>query len=136
MVLRNNWGTELTQGQSWEGVDTVVLIIDYINQFHLEIEDPTDPASTKAGQGIVRNIINSYVNILSSSDLINSRTEQCFLVRRDGVTTTMIAQLQAAIRAVDTSQMTAGGGLSSMTVTASDIATTTAEANLKTQLPA
>ena len=122
MVTRNNF-SGLKSGTVFEGVDAVILVVDYINAMSAETQDPADPNSTRAGLKIIQDLVGSYVNVLSVSPLHDADTQQSFLVRKDSVTNTLKTELQAAIRALGSpqhSQITANMG--SQTVTFREVA--------------
>tara|TARA_B100000902_G_scaffold132291_1_gene130953 strand:- start:186 stop:596 length:411 start_codon:yes stop_codon:yes gene_type:complete len=121
MATRNNFGG-LTSGTTFEGVDMVVLTVDYINNMVQETEDPQDPNSTKAGLKIFQDTVASFVNVLSVGPLHDANTQQSFLVRKDSLSQSTVTALQAALRALPTDQITSDGGVASMDVTVGEIA--------------
>ena len=134
MVTRNNI-SGLKGDETFQGVDCVILIVDYINDMSTETQDSQDPNATKAGLKFVQDLVGSYVNILGVSKLHDSHTQQSFLVRKDSIPRNFVSggdalatTLQAAIRALHTSVGGGGEGkitanLSAATVTFSSVAT-------------
>lgn len=136
MATRNNI-SDLKGEETFQGVDSVILIVDYINNMSDETQDSQDPDATKAGLKFVQDLVGSYVNILGVSKLHNSNTEQSFLVRKDSIPTNTVSggealslTLRNAIRALHTSVGAGGEGkitanIASATVTFGSVASDT-----------
>ena len=114
-----------------EGVRVDFLTLDYINSTAGEVTHPNASANTAALKLVQAALQNQGVNILGMGVLGNSSTEQTYMVRADSLdgqsSTTTVAAIQAAIRALDgmtPDKVTAT--ISSATVTATDIAVLTA----------
>jgi len=88
-----------------EGVRVDFLTVDYITDVSGEITHPYASANTAAIKLTMDAIQNQGVNILGMGALGNSDTEQTFMVRADSLdttsSTTTVAAIQAAIRALD-----------------------------------
>ena len=136
MVTRNNI-SGLKGDETFQGVDCVILIVDYINNMSDETQDSQDPNATKAGLKFVQDLVGSYVNVLGVSKLHNANTEQSFLVRKDSIPNNFVSggealstTLRDAIRALHTSVGAGGEGkitanLSAATVSFSSVASDT-----------
>ena len=88
-----------------EGVRVDFLTVDYITAMNGEITHPYASAATAGLKLTMDAIQNQGVNILGMGALGNSNTEQTFMVRADSLdgisSTTTVAAIQAAIRALD-----------------------------------
>ena len=88
-----------------EGVRVDFLTVDYITAMNGEITSPYASAATAGLKLTMDAIQNQGVNILGMGALGNSNTEQTFMVRADSLdttsSTTTVAAIQAAIRALD-----------------------------------
>ena len=88
-----------------EGVRVDFLTLDYINSTAGEVTHPNASANTAALKLVQDAIQNQGVNILGMGALGNSSTEQTYMVRADSLdgqsSTTTVAAIQAAIRALD-----------------------------------
>ena len=88
-----------------EGVRVDFITVDYINTMAAEITHSTASANTAGLKLSMDAIQNQGVNILGMGALGNSNTEQTYMVRADALdtisSTTTVAAIQAAIRALD-----------------------------------
>ena len=109
MVTRNNI-SGLRGEETFQGVDCVLLIVDYVNAMSAETQDSQDPDATAAGLKFVQDLVGTYVNLLGVSELHDANTQQSFVVRRDSVTQTTLSELQTAIRALQNSVGASGEG--------------------------
>ena len=90
---------------SADGVAVDFITVDYINTMAGEITHNIAAANTAGLHLAFEAIQNQGVNILGKGALGNSNTEQTYMVRRDSLdttsSTTTVAAIQAAIRALD-----------------------------------
>ena len=119
-ISKNNFAINLNN--EFEGVDVAFLTVDYINAMNAETTDPLASANT-AGLALCEEAIqNQGVNIIGKGALANSNTEVTYMVRADALdtisSTTTVAAIQAAIRALNSSSKITAT-ISSATVTAS-----------------
>ena len=88
-----------------EGVRVDFITVDYINAMNGEVTHSTASANTAGLKLSMDAIQNQGVNILGMGALGNSNTEQTYMVRADSLdtisSTTTVAAIQAAIRALD-----------------------------------
>ena len=88
-----------------EGVRVDFLTVDYITSMAGEITHSTASANTAGLKLALDAIQNQGVNVLGMGALGNSNTEQTYMVRADSLdtisSTTTVAAIQAAIRALD-----------------------------------
>ena len=88
-----------------EGVRVDFITVDYINAMNAEVTHSTASANTAGLKLAMEAIQNQGVNILGHGALGNSDTEQTYMVRADALdtisSTTTVAAIQAAIRALD-----------------------------------
>ena len=88
-----------------EGVRVDFITVDYINAMNGEVTHSLASANTAGLQLAMEAIQNQGVNILGKGVLSNSNTEHTYMVRRDTLdttsSTTTVAAIQAAIRALD-----------------------------------
>jgi len=87
-----------------EGVAVDMITVDFINSMTAEVTHPGASANT-AGMELVKECIqNQGVNILGNG-VLTAAHEHTFMVRRDSLdtqsSTTTVAAIQAAIRALD-----------------------------------
>ena len=124
-ITKNNF-THVTNTEL-EGVETSILILDFINAMTAETGDLSTGSST-AGLEAVRAVIGSYINILAEGPLHESDKQKTYVVRTDSLGTLISGNtLRDAIRALDgAGNVTAT--ISGATVTASDLAIDTANA--------
>ena len=91
--------------QEHDGVAVDFITVDYINSMAGEITYSAASANTAGLQLAMEAIQNQGVNILGKGVLGNSGTEHTYMVRRDTLdttsSTTTVAAIQAAIRALD-----------------------------------
>ena len=104
-ITKNNFAR--TESYETGSVDVTFLTVDFINSMAAETEDLSTAASTKAGLELTRATINQFVSILFEGPLTNSNTEKTYAVRTDELdtlsSTTTVATIQAALRALDQS---------------------------------
>ena len=102
------------------------ITVDYISDVSAEVTHSLASANTAALKLSMEAIQNQGVNILGNGVLSNSNTEQTYMVRRDTLdtisSTTTVAAIQAAIRALD--------GLSPDKVTATISSATAADRDM------
>ncbi len=88
-----------------EGVRVDFITVDYINAMNGEVTHSLASANTAGLKLSMEAIQHQGVNILGSGVLGNSNTEQTYMVRADSLdtisSTTTVAAIQAAIRALD-----------------------------------
>ena len=88
-----------------DGVEVDFITVDYINTMAGEVTYSGASANTAGLQLAMEAIQNQGVNILGKGVLGNSGTEHTYMVRRDTLdttsSTTTVAAIQAAIRALD-----------------------------------
>ena len=88
-----------------EGVRVDFITVDYISSMAAETTHSTASAATAGLKLSMDAIQNQGVNILGHGALGNSDTEQTYMVRADALdtisSTTTVAAIQAAIRALD-----------------------------------
>ena len=88
-----------------DGVAVDFITVDYINAMNGEVTHPNASANTAGIHLAMEAIQNQGVNILGKGALGNSNTEQTYMVRADALdtisSTTTVAAIQAAIRALD-----------------------------------
>ena len=88
-----------------EGVRVDFITVDYINAMNGEVTHSLASANTAGLKLSMEAIQHQGVNILGSGALGNSNTEQTYMVRADSLdtisSTTTVAAIQAAIRALD-----------------------------------
>ena len=88
-----------------EGVRVDFITVDYINAMNGEVTHSLASANTAGLKLAIEAIQNQGVNVLGSGALGNSNTEQTYMVRADSLdtisSTTTVAAIQAAIRALD-----------------------------------
>ena len=88
-----------------DGVEVDFITVDYISDVSGEVTNPRASAATGALHLSMEAIQNQGVNILGKGVLSNSDTEQTYMVRADALdtisSTTTVAAIQAAIRALD-----------------------------------
>ena len=88
-----------------DGVEVDFITVDYINAMNGEVTYSGASANTAGLQLAMEAIQNQGVNILGKGVLSNSNTEHTYMVRRDTLdttsSTTTVAAIQAAIRALD-----------------------------------
>ena len=88
-----------------EGVRVDIITVDYMSSMAAEITHSTAAANTAGLKLSMDAIQNQGVNILGMGALGNSNTEQTYMVRADSLdtisSTTTVAAIQAAIRALD-----------------------------------
>ena len=88
-----------------DGVEVDFITVDYISDVSGEVTNPRASAATGALELSMQAIQNQGVNILGMGALGNSNTEQTYMVRADSLdtisSTTTVAAIQAAIRALD-----------------------------------
>ena len=93
------------QAHEGEGCRVDFLTVDYISAMNAEITHSTASAATAGLKLSMEAIQNQGVNILGHGALGNSDTEQTYMVRADALdtisSTTTVAAIQAAIRALD-----------------------------------
>ena len=91
--------------QEHEGVAVDFITVDYISDVSAEVTHSLASANTAALKLSMDAIQNQGVNILGHGALGNSDTEQTYMVRADALdtisSTTTVAAIQAAIRALD-----------------------------------
>lgn len=121
-ISRNNF-THVTNTEL-EGVEVAYFTVDFINSMAAETGDPRTGAV--GGLELVRECINSYVNILGEGPLADSNTQKTYFVRADALGTLVSGgTLQTAIRALNgNASITAT--ISSATVTATNLGILTA----------
>lgn len=116
-ITKNNFShvtnTEL------EGVEITFIKCDFKNSMASETGDVTSGSAT-AGLELVRNTFaQEGFNIIGEGNLANTNTTKTYMVRADALdtlsSTTSIARLQAAIRALN------GGDNITATVSATDV---------------
>ena len=116
-ITKNNFShvnnTEL------EGVEITFIKCDFKNSMAAETGDVTSGSAT-AGLELVRNTFaQEGFNIIGEGNLANTNTTKTYMVRADALdtlsSTTSIARLQAAIRALN------GGDNITATVSATDV---------------
>ena len=116
-ITKNNFShvtnTEL------EGVEITFIKCDFKNSMAAETGDVTSGSAT-AGLELVRNTFaQEGFNIIGEGNLANTNTTKTYMVRADALdtlsSTTSIARLQAAIRALN------GGANITATVSATDV---------------
>ena len=132
MATKNNFSLN----QNWEaqGVDMTWITVDFINSMAAETGDITS-GSTTAGLDLARQTINQYVTILHEGPLTDSNTQKTYGVRTDALdplsSTTTVAALQTALRALDQSSAAYPGiqaDITSATVTETKLGILTAAA--------
>jgi len=88
-----------------EGVRVDFITVDYINAMNGEVTHSLASANTAGLKLAMEAIQHQGVNILGSGALGNSNTEQTYMGRADSLdtisSTTTVAAIQAAIRALD-----------------------------------
>ena len=88
-----------------EGVRVDFITVDYINAMNGEVTHSLASANTAGLKLSMEAIQHQGENILGSGVLGNSNTEQTYMVRADSLdtisSTTTVAAIQAAIRALD-----------------------------------
>ena len=88
-----------------DGVEVDFITVDYISAMNGEVTHPNASANTAGIHLAMEAIQNQGVNILGKGALGNSNTEQTYMVRADALdtisSTTTVAAIQAAIRALD-----------------------------------
>ena len=88
-----------------EGCRVDFITVDYISDVSGEVTHSLASANTAALKLSIEAIQNQGVNILGMGALGNSDTEQTYMVRADALdtisSTTTVAAIQAAIRALD-----------------------------------
>lgn len=104
-IARNSFTSPATRAE-FEGVDISLLEVAFGADVSAETGDPQND-STTAGLKLVQDAIEGQgVNILGVSELGNSDQNIVYIVRSDALdtisSTTTVAALQTAIRAVDT----------------------------------
>ena len=91
--------------QEHEGVEVDFVTVDYIVAMNSEVTHSLASANTAGLKLAMEAIQNQGVNILGNGVLGNSNTEQTYMVRRSSLdtlsTTTTVAAIQAAVRAID-----------------------------------
>jgi len=122
-ITKNNF-THVTNTEL-EGVETSIIIVDFINAMTAETGDLSTGSST-AGLEATRAVISSYINILAEGPLHESDKQKTYVVRTDSLGTLISGNtLRDAIRALNgAGNVTAT--ISGATVTATDIAIDTA----------
>ena len=124
-ITKNNF-THVTDTEL-EGVETSILIVDFINAMTAETGDLSTGSST-AGLEATRAVISQFVNILSEGPLVDSNTQKTYTVRTDSLGTLISGNtLRDAIRALHGAGNVAAT-VNSATVTATDIGILTANA--------
>ena len=126
-IAKNNF----SRNENYEvgSVDITYLTVDFINAMNGETSDISTGAT--AGLELTRMTIeNNGVAVLGEGPLVDSNTQKTYAVRTDNLdtlsSTTTKAALQAAIRAQDSTVMTAD--VSSATVTETKLGILTAAA--------
>ena len=126
-IAKNNF----SRNENYEvgSVDITYLTVDFINAMNSETSDISTGAT--AGLELTRMTIeNNGVAVLGEGPLVDSNTQKTYAVRTDNLdtlsSTTTKAALQAAIRAQDSTVMTAD--VSSATVTETKLGILTAAA--------
>ena len=122
-ITKNNF-THVTNTEL-EGVETSIIIVDFINAMTAETGDLSTGSST-AGLEAVRAVIGNHINILAEGPLHESDKQKTYVVRTDSLGTLISGNtLRDAIRALNgAGNVTAT--ISGATVTATDIAIDTA----------
>ena len=91
--------------QEHDGVAVDFITVDYINAMNGEVTHQGAAANTAGLALAMEAIQNQGVNVLGMGALGNSNTEQTYMVRADSLdtisSTTTVAAIQAAIRALD-----------------------------------
>ncbi len=124
-ITKNNF-THVTNTEL-EGVETSILIVDFINAMTAETGDLSTGSST-AGLEATRAVISSYINILAEGPLHESDKQKTYVVRTDSLGTLVSGNtLRDAIRALNGAG-SVSATISNATVTASDLAIDTANA--------
>ena len=126
-IAKNNF----SRNENYEvgSVDITYLTVDFINAMNSETSDISTGAT--AGLELTRMTIeNNGVAVLGEGPLVDSNTQKTYAVRTDNLdtlsSTTTKAALQAAIRAMDTTVITAT--VTSATVTETKLGILTANA--------
>lgn len=126
-IAKNNF----SRNENYEvgSVDITYLTVDFINAMNSETSDISTGAT--AGLELTRMTIeNNGVAVLGEGPLVDSNTQKTYAVRTDNLdtlsSTTTKAALQAAIRAMDTTVITAT--VTSATVTETKLGILTAAA--------
>ena len=126
-IAKNNF----SRNENYEvgSVDITYLTVDFINAMNSETSDISTGGT--AGLELTRMTIeNNGVAVLGEGPLVDSNTQKTYAVRTDNLdtlsSTTTKAALQAAIRAQDSTVMTAD--VSSATVTETKLGILTAAA--------
>lgn len=125
-IARNNF-THVTNKEV-EGVEVAFFTVDFINAMNAETSDPYADSVTTAGLELVRQTIETYINILGEGPLTDTNTQKTYMVRADALGTLVSGDtLRDAIRGLNSdSRITAT--ISSATVTATDLGILTAAA--------
>ena len=102
-ITKNNFA--LNQNYELIGHEVTILAVDFINTMASEVNDCSD-GTALGGLDLVRKTFEQQgLSILAEGPLTNSGTEKNYLVRKDSLdtlsSTTSIAALQAALRALD-----------------------------------
>jgi len=102
-ITKNNFA--LNQNYELIGHEVTILAVDFINTMASEVNDCSD-GTALGGLDLVRKTFEQQgLSILAEGPLTDSGTEKNYLVRKDSLdtlsSTTSIAALQAALRALD-----------------------------------
>ena len=102
-ITKNNFA--LNQNYELIGHEVTILAVDFILTMAAEVNDCSD-GTALGGLDLVRKTFEQQgLSILAEGPLTNSGTEKNYLVRKDSLdtlsSTTSIAALQAALRALD-----------------------------------
>ena len=102
-ITKNNFA--LNQNYELIGHEVTILAVDFILTMAAEVNDCSD-GTALGGLDLVRKTFEQQgLSILAEGPLTNSNTEKNYLVRKDSLdtlsSTTSIAALQAALRALD-----------------------------------
>ena len=127
-ISKNNF----SRNENYEvgSVDITYLTVDFINAMNAETSDFSASNSTAGLEMTRATIENNGVAVLGEGPLVDSNTQKTYAVRTDSLdsisSTTTVAALQTAIRAMDTNIITAT--VTSATVTETKLGILTAAA--------